>query len=281
MVATCRRIAEASWFDQLMLGVILVNAIVLGAQTYEAVDESIGPELDLFNEIILGVFVVELVIRFAATGFKPREYLRSGWNVFDFLVVAASFTPGIRENATLLRIARLLRIVRAVRMLPDLRVLTVAVGRSIPGVASLAVLTLLLVYTYGMVGWVVFADHDPEHFRNIGQSMVTMFVLLTLDDLTGYVKTGQELSDWSLLFFVSYVLVASFLVFNLFIGIVINSMEEARAIEAQKAEEALLDGDVSNDAEAHAVILGERVHALRDAVEALEREIAVQRRASG
>ena len=206
----------------------------------------------MLNEVILGIFVVELFIRFAATGFKPRVYFRSGWNVFDFVVVTAGFVPGLRENATLLRIARLLRIVRAVRLLPDLRVLIVAVGRSIPGVASLAVISLLLVYVYGMLGWLIFDEHDPENFADIGQSMITMFVLLTLENLPTYIETGLELSDWTLLFYVSYVLLASFLIFNLFIGIVINSMEEARAIELRRAEKALLDDDAANDEKAHA-----------------------------
>jgi voltage-gated sodium channel len=129
-----------------------------------------------------------------------------------------------------------------------------------------------------MVGWVIFDRHDPANFGNVGQSMVTMFVLLTLENLPTYIEKGQELSDWTLLFYVSYVLVASFLIFNLFIGIVINSMEEARAIELHRAERALLDEDESNDERAHAVVLEERLHALKTAVEDIERELAVQER---
>ena len=102
--------------------------------------------------------------------------------------------------------------------------------------------------------------------------MVTMFVLLTLENLPTYIEKGQELSDWTLMFYVSYVLVASFLIFNLFIGIVINSMEEARAIELHRAERELLDEDHANDERAHAVVLRERLHHLKDAVEDLERE---------
>jgi voltage-gated sodium channel len=278
MVRTCRRIVESRWFDPLMLVVIFVNAIILGLETYDAIERSIGPVLQVANDVILGAFVVELLIRFGAEGFSPRRFSRSGWNVFDFVVVAASFAPGLRENATLLRLVRLARIVRAIRLLPDLRVLTVAVARSIPGVASLAVITVLLVYVYGMVGWVIFHDHDPANFRHIGQAMVTMFVLLTLENLPTYIEKGQELSDWTLLFYVSYVLVASFLIFNLFIGIVINSMEEARAIELHRAERQLLDGDRSNDGRAHGVILRERLHHLKNAVEDLERELAAQER---
>ena len=278
MTARCQAIVNSRWFDPLILGVIVLNAIVLGAETYERIERDAGDVFGVLNEVILGIFVVELFIRFAATGFKPKTYFSSGWNVFDVVVVTAGFVPGLRENATLLRIARLLRIVRAVRLLPDLRVLIVAVGRSIPGVASLAVISLLLVYAYGMLGWLIFDEHDPANFSDIGQSMITMFVLLTLENLPTYIEKGLELSDWTLLFYVSYVLLASFLIFNLFIGIVINSMEEARAIELRRAEKALLDDTPDNDEKAHEVILAERVHQLRTALDSLEREIASRSR---
>jgi voltage-gated sodium channel len=281
MTDLCRRIVASRWFDPLMLVVIFVNAIALGLETYDSVAHSIGDELHTANDVILGLFVVELLIRFGASGFDPRRFFRSGWNVFDFVVIAASFAPGLRENATLLRLVRLARMVRAVRLLPDLRILTVAVARSIPGVASLAVISLLLVYVYGMVGWVIFHNHDPANFANIGQSMVTMFVLLTLENLPTYIAKGQELSDWTLLFYVSYVLVASFLIFNLFIGIVINSMEEARAIELHRAERELLEEDRANDERAHAVVLRERLHHLKSAVDDLERELEAQGRSHG
>jgi voltage-gated sodium channel len=273
IAAACTRVVESSWFDPLMLAIIAVNAVTLGLETYDSIDAAIGRELHLANGVILGLFVIELALRMAAFADRPRNFFRSGWNVFDFVVIAASFVPGVRENATLLRLVRLLRIVRAVRLLPDLRVLTVAVGRSVPGVASLAAITLLLVYVYGMVGWVIFHDHDPANFEDIGQSMVTMFVLLTLENLPAYIERGQALSDWTLLFYISYVLLASFLVFNLFIGIVINSMEEARAIELHRAERALLDDDPADDERAHAVVIEERLRTMRAALDDLERDV--------
>jgi voltage-gated sodium channel len=273
IAAGCTRVVQSSWFDPLMLAIIAVNAVTLGLETYDSIDAAIGRELHLANGVILALFVIELALRMAAFADRPREFFRSGWNVFDFIVIAASFVPGVRENATLLRLVRLLRIVRAVRLLPDLRVLTVAVGRSVPGVASLAAITLLLVYVYGMVGWVIFHDHDPANFDDIGQAMVTMFVLLTLENLPAYIERGQALSDWTLLFYVSYVLLASFLIFNLFIGIVINSMEEARAIELHRAERALLDEDPADDERAHAVVIEERLRTMRAALDDLERDV--------
>jgi voltage-gated sodium channel len=149
VAARCRRVVDAPWFDLLMLAIIGLNAVALGLETYDSVDDAIGSELHLANDLFLAIFVVELLLRLAAHADRPAGFWRSGWNVFDFVVIVASFAPGVRENATLLRLVRLLRVVRAVRLLPDLRVLTIAVGRSIPGVASLAAITLLLVYVYG------------------------------------------------------------------------------------------------------------------------------------
>jgi voltage-gated sodium channel len=270
-------VVESSWFDPLMLGVIIVNAVVLGLETYDSIDEAIGPQLSTANDVILGVFVVELLIRLGAHAERPAGFFRSGWNVFDFVVVSASFVPGVRDNAMVLRLVRLLRVVRAVRLLPDLRVLIVAVWRSLPGVGSLSAITLLLVYLYGMVGWAIFHEHDPANFANVGQSMVTMFVLLTLENLPAYIERGQERSDWTLLFYVSYVLLASFLIFNLFIGIALNSMEEARAMELHRAERALIEEDPDDEA-AHEVMVRERLHRLNSAVDDLERELVAQRR---
>jgi voltage-gated sodium channel len=262
----CRRIVDVRWFDPVVLVAILANAVALGLETYDGVERQIGPQLHLANDIVLGIFVVELLLRLGAHLERPASFFRSGWNVFDFIVVAASFTPGIRENATLLRLARLLRVVRAVRLLPDLRVVIVALGRSIPGVASLAVITTLLVYIYGMVGWLIFNEHDPANFGNAGQSMVTMFVLLTLENLPAYIAKGQELSDWTLVFYISYALIAAFLIFNLFIGIVINSMEEARAMELKRTE----TGDPDE-------LIEDRLHTVKQAIEELETELRAHR----
>ncbi len=263
-----------------MLGVITLNAIVLGAETYESVERDHGDLLGTLNDVFLGLFVVELLIRMTATLPRPGEFFKNGWNVFDFVVVTGSFLPGLRENATLLRLLRLGRVARIVRFLPDLRVIIAAVGRAVPGVSSLAVATLLLVYLYGMIGWLIFDDHDPENFGNIGQAMITMFVLLTLENLPTYIEKGQDLSDWTIVFFVSYVLVASFLVFNLFIGIVLNSMEGARADERRREREreraaAAASGSAEDDA---VVALEDRIDEVRSALDTLYEELRARSR---
>jgi voltage-gated sodium channel len=245
-------------FDIGILVVILINAVVLGLETYESVTAGYHGLFDVLYDVILGIYVVELLIRFTATGWNVRAYVADRWNVFDFIVVSASFVPGLRATAMLLRLVRLARIVRIVRFLPDLRLIIGAIGRSIPGVASLAAATGLLVFIYGMLGWVLFANHDPAHYGNVGQAMLTMFVMLTLENFPDNVAMGQQVSQWTVLFFISYAVIMSFLIFNLFIGLVLSAMEEARAADREKHER--------DD-------LLERLRAARTALEDAEREL--------
>jgi voltage-gated sodium channel len=268
VVRLCARLADSSAFNLAIFVVILANAVVLGLETYPRVVREAGGLLRTLNDVFLAIFVVELAIRLAAYGSRPQDFFRSGWNVFDFLVVGASLAPGLRENALLLRLVRLARILRVVRLLPDLRVLTMAIGRSIPGVLSLTVLALLVVFIYGMVGWTIFNEHAPEQYGTIGEAMLTLFVTLTLENLPDQLALGRELSDWTILYFVSYALVAAFLIFNILIGVVINSLEEARAIEhARERADALERGGPAGPT------VEERLLAVREALNDLEADL--------
>src|SRR5688500_11292126 len=140
---TCARIADSNRFQTFIMGVIVANAVTLGLGTYDF-SSGVDSLLTTLDDVFLGIFVVELAIRIAAFGSRPQDFFRDGWNVFDFIVIGLAFTPGIRDNVTLLRLARLLRVVRVVSVMPDLRVLLRAMVRSLPPITSLALLTLLL-----------------------------------------------------------------------------------------------------------------------------------------
>ena len=236
IVRRARTLVENPVFDLAITAVIIINAVILGLETYESVVAGYHGMFSVVYDVILAIYVVELLIRFTAAGGNVRAYVADGWNVFDFVVVTASFVPLLRQTAMLLRLVRLLRIVRIVRFLPDLRVLVAAVGRSIPGVASLAAATGLIIFIYGMLGWVLFSGYDPQHYGNIGQAMLTMFIMLTLENLPDNIAMGQQISEWTIVFFISYAVAMSFLIFNLFIGIVLGSMEEAREIDRARHE---------------------------------------------
>lgn len=267
IVRSCARMAEAAAFNLAIFAVIVANALVLGLETYEGIAREHGATLSALNDLFLGVYVVELCIRLIGFGSRPQDFFRNGWNVFDFLVVTASFTPGLRENAMLLRLVRLARVLRIVRLLPDLRVLTIAVGRSIPGVLSLGILAVLVLFIYGMVGWTIFDDHAPSQYGTISEAMLTLFITLTLENLPDQIALGRDLSEWTLVYFISYAMVAAFLIFNILIGVVINSLEEARAIEhARERRDRYEHGEVAPTPE-------ERIATVREALDELEADL--------
>ena len=274
MTARCARIANSTRFQGFIFVVILVNAIALALGTYDSIEDDAGTLLTIVSEVCVGIFVVELVIRIAAYGSRPQDFFRDGWNVFDFIVITAAFVPGVRESTTLLRLARLLRVVRIVTVLPEFRIIVRGMVRSLPPLGSLALLGVLLMYVYGMVGWILFHDGDQENWGNLGEAMLTLFVIMTLENWPQYLDTAQAIHPWSWVFFVSYVLLASFLLFNVLIAVVLTSMEAARAEDARMARQLRREIE-----EAEEIIRDEReelvdaMRSLRDAVDELEDRI--------
>ena len=261
------RLVDSDAFNITIAGVIIANAIVLGLETFPAVMESYGEQLIIANEVCYGIFVVELVLRFASYGKRPQDFFKSGWNIFDLIVIGGVWIPGVRENATLLRLLRLGRIARLLRFLPDARVLISTVVRSIPPLGSIVVLTVLILFIYGMIGWTLFGQALPESWGTVTRSMLTLFILLTLENFPTYLEEALTVTPWATVYFVSYVLVAAFVIFNLLIGIIISSMESAREREAlREAQESGVTGDAVA-----------RIHAIREALDALEADVQILR----
>ncbi len=271
MTDWCRRVADSGLFQGFILGVILLNAVTLGIQTYD-ISSGLESALSVADDVFLGIFVIELAIRITAFGRRPQDFFRDGWNVFDFSVIAAAFVPGVRENVTLLRIVRLLRVVRLVTVLPDLRILLRAMARSIPPIMSLALLTVMLMYVYGMVGWILFGDEDPANWGDIGQAMLSTFTMLTLENWPQLLEAGTAIHPQAWIFFVSYVLLASFLVINILIAIIINSMDDVH--EAERARHRAERKAHLEAGDEEAVTVAERLTALRDAIDELEQDLA-------
>lgn len=283
------RIVESTWFQSVVIAVIVANAVTLGMQTFPELERDAGGLLDTLDNIFLAIFCVEITMRIAAFGSHPQHFFRNGWNVFDFLVVAAAFAPGLRENATLLRLVRLLRVVRIISVLPDLRILIRGMVASLRPIASMAVLATLLMYVYGIVGWILFHEEDPEHWSTIGEAMLTLFVVMTLESWPEIMGVAREVHPAAWVFFISYVLIASFLLINVLIAILINAIEEARAAHRREEARQAFDpgwtpgtdpaGPDSLPPE-RVVALEERVIRLRHALEELELELGTTPRAT-
>ncbi|MFE6826219.1 ion transporter [Streptomyces sp. NPDC057690] len=276
----CRTLTEARWFGLTVFAVILGNAALLGLETYSALVADWHRWLRLAEHLCLAAFTIEILLRLAAHADRPRDFFRDPWNLFDLAVVLCAFLPVVRENTTVLRLLRLARVLRTARFLPQLRVVLVAVARSLPGTLSFLLVGALLLYVYAMVGWVFFAHHDPEHYGSIGRSVLTLFLLMTLDGIGEAVRAGLEISRWSLVFYASYVLIASFVLVNVLIGVVLTSLEEAKELEREEPPappaQQTSPGQASDEGrvpdQGHPLL--DRVGALRHALDELERELA-------
>ncbi|MEU3454740.1 ion transporter [Micromonospora sp. NPDC006766] len=264
---------ESHWFEVAIVVVIGVNALVLGVETYPH-PGSLGVSLRVLEWLFRAVFVVEILIRMLAHGRRPQDFFRRGWNVFDFVVIAAAFIPGLHGESAALRVIRMARVLRLVRFSPGLRTIVAALLRSLPGVGGFLALALVTLYVYGMVGWLIFAETYPDDYGTLGQSVVTLFVLLSLNTLPELVEQGLELSPWTLVYYVSYVLITVNLLLNILIAVVVNSMEEARRLEMTERMAVDEDGDGVPD-HLDRIMIRQRLDDLRAMLTELERDLRI------
>ena len=228
LVTHIQRIVRAPAFEYSIILLILFNALILGIQTSPAMVAQYGGLLDLGHDIVLAVFVIEALLKMAALAPRSYRYFLDGWNVFDFLIIVLSLVPATGGLAMLARLARLLRVLRLISAIRDLRLITAALLRSIPGVGNVVMLVSVIIYIYAIVGHQLFSEHDPENWRSLGVSALTLFQIITLEGWNDVLKTAMQLNPLAWIYFVSFVIICTFVVINLFIAIIINNLEEAK-----------------------------------------------------
>ncbi len=222
------RLVNSPWFEFFIIGVIIANGALLGLGTSSAIDRAYGSWLHLGNQVALGVFIVEAALKMLALSPRPQRYFRDGWNIFDFLVIVFALVPATGQFAMITRLARLLRVVRLISTIKDLRLIVAALVRSIPSVGHVIMLMSIVVYIYAIMGYHLFHEHDPENWRTLGISVLTLFNIITLEGWTVVMYTAMQEHPWAWVYFVSFVIVGTFVVINLFIAIIINNLDEAK-----------------------------------------------------
>ena len=228
------RIVYSSAFELSIAFVILLNAISLALLTMSEISDGARQSFEAFDRLALYVYTAELVLRMISYGKKPWEFFRRGWNVFDFLIVALS--PIFAGQTVVLRLLRLLRLIRIFRFLPEVKVLTISIVRSIPPLLSMSVLIFLALFIYGMAGVYLLGEKLPLHWGDISIALTTLFILLTLENFPVYLEEAILVSPLALPFFLSYIFIVVFTVLNVFIGIVLNAMDEARSENRERIE---------------------------------------------
>jgi voltage-gated sodium channel len=246
-------------FQGAVIALILVNAAVMGLETSAGLREACGGALDALNTVIQAAFVAEIALRLLAH--RPvGAFFRDGWNVFDFAVVAVSLLPAAGSLATVARVARVLRVARLVSLSPELRLIVATMLRSIPSMGHVVALLAILLYVYGVLGYELFHAHDPEHWGTLGTALLSLFQVLTLEGWADMQREAMQHHPWAWLYFTSFVVIAVFVVVNLFIAVVINNLEQVKA-EERDAATAPRPGDTE---------LRAQLASLRAGIDALE-----------
>ena len=258
-----RRIVQARWFEPWMVALILFNAVIIGLETSPEVMDDYGRWLEFANDAILGVFVLEAVLKITAVAPQFRRYFGDGWNLFDFTVVVLSFIPSTGEFALVARLVRVLRVLRLVSAMPQLRLIVATLVRSIPSMGHVLMLLAIVFYIYAITGFHLFHQHDAEHWGSLGAALLTLFQIVTLEGWVEVMETALEFRPLAWIYFVSFVLIGTFVVLNLFIAVVVNNLEASKAAELEALARPVTHDDVL-----------EELARTRDALQALQRKLA-------
>jgi len=248
-----KRITESGAFQTFIVLVILSAGVIVGLETYPELMAVHGDLLHLLDHIVLYIFVAEIIFKILAKGSKPWEYFYDGWNVFDFIIVGVCFLPIGGAYIAVLRLARILRVFRLVSAMPKLQLLVGALLKSIPSMSYVGILLFLLFYIYAVIGTFMFGLNDPIHFGSLQATMMTLFKTITLEgwidfmniqyygsNLYGYEAFPDTLRTPSAhpiaapIYFISFILLGTMIMLNLFIGVIINGMEETNKEEEIK-----------------------------------------------
>ena len=214
------RVLYGDPFEFFVIAVIIANAAALATLTFPGLDPTVARVAHTVDTVAIIFYTFELVLRIISYGKKPWMFFRNPWNVFDFIVVVA--IPFLNNGTVIFRLVRLLRILRIFRFLPEARILMLSMVKSVAPLANLAVLIGFLMFIYGMAGVYLFGAADPERWGNIGQAILTLTIMLTLENFPDAFLSGLEITPFALVFFLTYMFFIVFTVLNVLIGIVLT-----------------------------------------------------------
>lgn len=222
------RIVSHRAFEFFIIGIILISALLIGLETSADLVAQYEEQIAWGNRIVLGIFIIEAILKMWALAPSPGRYFKEGWNVFDFSIILMALIPSTGDLAMLARLARLLRVLRLISAIPELRLIVATLMKSIPSMGNIMLLMGVIFYIYAVAGQQLFHAHDPQHWDNLGISLLTLFRIVTLEDWTDVMYTAMEMHPLSWIYFVSFVIMGTFVIINLFIAVVLNNLEEAK-----------------------------------------------------
>lgn len=242
MQAKLRTLLEKPQFANIIMGVIIFNAILLGMETSKPIMAAAGPVILMLDKLCLAIFVAELVAKMFV--YRGR-FFRDGWNIFDFIIVGISLIPAT-QGFSAIRALRILRVLRLISTVKSLRRVVEGLITALPGMASVFVLMSLIFYVGAVIATKLFGDMFPDWFGTLGQSGYSLFQIMTLESWSmGIVRPVMEIYPLAWMFFIPFIMVTTFAVVNLLVGLIVNSMQDAHAEESNANTDAYRE-DVAN-----------------------------------
>lgn len=251
-----RAFIRSKTFTNFILTAVFLNAIVIGFQSYPEIDAAYGSLFHSLDLIFLTIFTVEVILKLIV---DRTKYFKDGWNLFDFIVVAASIAFMNSQFLTVLRILRVLRILKTISSIHSLRRIITSLFMAIPTIGSILLLMVIFFFIYGVVGATFFAEASPVYFGDLSKSIITLFQIATFDDWANIYRPIAEVSPLSLIYFVTFIFIAVFVMLNLVVGEIVNNAanipsevqedlagieKEVHEIKVDSSEIALLRNEV-------------------------------------
>jgi len=225
------QLVENRWFTTSVIILILINAIIVGMETYPHLYSEYQSAFWTADRILLWIFTIEIALRLLAAP-SLKHFFKDSWNWFDFVIVAAGHIFVGAHFVTVLRILRVLRVFRAISVVPSLRRLVDALLMTIPALGNIMLLMSIIFYIFAVIGTMLFQQVSPEYFGSLQLSLLTLFQVVTLESWASQVmRPIFEVLPWSWLYFVSFVLVGTFVIFNLFIGVIVSNVDKAESAD--------------------------------------------------
>lgn len=266
-----RRFVESTGFQRFIIAVILVNAVTLGLETSAGVMAAVGPALLILDKVALAIFVLELALKLAV---YRLAFFRQGWNIFDFVIVAISLAPLLgmagTQSLSVLRAFRILRVLRLLSVVPRMRSVIQALFDALPGMGSIIGVLAIIFYVSAVLATKLYGPSFPENFGDLGTTAFTLFAIMTLEGWADIARGVMEVYPWAWLYFIPFILITTFAVLNLFIAIIVNSMQ---ALHDKQVKEDMA-GERQAEADDRARLEGE-IAALRADIAALRAALPV------
>lgn len=270
MIKGLKKLVDGKVFQGIILFVIIFNSVIMGVETIKGLSAGTLGALEMINNVCLWIFIIEMVIKLLAYGLN---YFKDPWNWFDMIIIAISMLSGLPFMAAfravrVFRVLKSLKALRGTKLIGSVRHLQVIIGaivKSIPSIMWTGILLMLIYYIFALIGVNLFGDAFPDWFGTIGKAMYTLFQVMTLESWSmGISRPVMELFPYAWAYFVPFVLLSSFIVMNVVVGIVVNAISE---VTADTAKEEVEEPKVSEKA------LIEEIHSLKTQLDRLEKQL--------